>query len=123
MDNQPHNCGLVALSELFPTLSPSIIKEAFLFCCEKWPHSGVKKRDMNIVIRYLNLKNFFQYIDVSKEKISLQDLVKNTKKIYMVLVPYHYFIIKNGIIIDYSGEYYYQMKNKIAVHCYWEFRN
>ena len=58
-----------------------------------------------------------------KEKISLQDLVKNTKKIYMVLVPYHYFIIKNGIIIDYSGEYYYQMKNKIAVHCYWEFRN
>ena len=44
LDNQPHNCGLVALNELFPTLSPSIIKEAFLFCCEKYKCNINNKR-------------------------------------------------------------------------------
>ncbi len=118
--NEPHNCGLIALHELIPNLSINNLKKAFLFCCEKWPYDGVKKRDMNIVLRYLKLYDLMSYKDVSEDNFLLNELIKNTKKSYMVLVPNHYFVVKNGIVIDHDGEYYYRQRNKILVHCYWE---
>lgn len=117
---EPHSCGMVALQEIFSKLTLKKLKESFLFCSEKWPHDGLKKREMNIVLRYLKLYNLMKYKDVSKEYFKLQNLLNKKNKIYMVLVPSHYFVIKNGVVIDNSGSYYYEQRNKIFIHCYWE---
>lgn len=123
LNKEPHNCGMIALQEVFPKLTTEKIKEAFLFCSEKWPHDGIKKREMNIILKFLKLNHWVQYKDVSQKKISLKNLLKNKKKTYFALFPSHYIVIKKGRIMDKQGRYYYKRKNKILIHCYWEVVN
>ena len=120
LDQEPHSCGMIALHELFPDIPTPKLKEAYLFCCQKWPHDGANKRDMNIVLKFLKLDHLLHYHDVSADNISLRTLIEDVESVYMVLVPGHYFVIKHGVVIDYGGDSYYQQQDHMFVHCYWK---
>ena len=123
LKKEKHNCGMIALQTIFPKLTTEKLKEAFLFCSEKWPHDGIKKREMNIILKFLKLNHRVQYKEASQKKISLKNLLKNKKKTYIALFPSHYLVVKKGMIIDHHGAKYYKKRNKILIHCYWEIVN
>ncbi len=108
-----HNCALVALHFVLSDISEKKILEAFYNCCDKWPRGGVTHKEFNIVLRYLNIYEKFQYHD-SNAKISN---FQNINSPIILLIPGHFTTIYKNQIYDLSC---YNLPPETHVYRAWE---
>ena len=99
----PHDCALRALHLVCPDVPIEEMKNSFNFCCDNWPYGGVSNKELNISISNLGLKDGFQYCD--DDGLTLMDLVKMKRNIYIALIYGHYTVVYKGKIIDYFTGY------------------
>jgi hypothetical protein len=111
-----NSCALTALSRVDPKLSYNDISNAFYNCCDKWPSSGVKHNELNVVLRYLNIFDNFSYIDNSQSNLRLSDYSRK-KEVYILLILGHYTVLCNGKIYDSYG--YGNLSKSTKVYCSW----
>lgn len=111
-----NSCALTALSRVMPELSYDNISDAFYNCCDEWPKSGVKHKEFNIVLRYLNIFDNFSYVDNSDNNSRFSNYVKK-RGVYILLIPGHYTVLCNGKIYDSYG--YKNLSKSTKVYCSW----
>jgi len=111
-----NSCALTALSRVMPKLSYDEISDAFYNCCDKWPNSGVKHKEFNIVLRYLNIFDKFTYTDHSGENLRFSQYLKK-KGMYILLIPGHFTVLCNGKIYDSYG--YGNLSKDTKIYCAW----
>ncbi len=113
----PHDCALRALHIACPDISVESMRESFGLCCGDWPYKGVTNKEFNISINHLKAKDRFQYND--DDNITLKNLLRNKKSIFIALIYGHFTVVYNGRIID--GYTHYDSDQK--VYCYWHLVN
>jgi len=112
-----HDCGPRALRIVMPSLPYEKMTEAFYNCCEKWPNAGVTNKEFNIVLRYLNIFNRFEYDDADGK--CLGDLISKQNNTYVALIHGHFTVVKNGKIVD--SIFYQSLKDDTKIYCSWKF--
>ena len=50
-----HDCALVALVRVVPSLDTDKVAKAFQDCCAKWPYAGVTNSEFNVCLRRLDI--------------------------------------------------------------------
>ena len=109
-----HDCALTSLYWAAPSLSESVIREAFLFCADEWPYAGVTNKEFQIALKFLNLKTRY-----CSDTETLETLLEKEPVRCVALLPYHYIAIVDGKIVG-KDTRLIQHDNAI-VYCHWIF--
>ena len=107
-----HTCAPVALHIMVPTTPESKLLDAFYHCCEEWPNAGVKNKEFNIVIKYLDI-HCLEYIG---KETTIHYLLKQKKEKFIALIYGHYLVVSHGKIIDSYNSFF---NKNTKVYCYW----
>lgn len=112
--SQPHDCALASLYWAVPWLPESKIVEAFSYCADAWPYSGVTNKEFSIALKYLHLK--FNYSDKTE---TLGEVLNRRPTKAVVLVHGHFISIHKGRIVghDAMGNW----PSEAVVYCCWTF--
>ncbi len=113
--NGLHDCAPSSLCCVLPVLEREHTRQAFIFCCAKWPDGGVTNKEFNIVLRYLDLQGKFEYCD--SEEMTLSDFLVDQENVYILLLYGHFTVIRKGVIDDL---YPFPYSEKSTVFCYWK---
>lgn len=111
----PHDCALASLYWAMPRLPEKRIKEAFQYCTENWPYSGVTNTEFAITLKFLNVEH--QYF---AETESLENLLGRKPARCVALLPHHFIAILGGRIV--GKDAYRVWSPATTVYCSWAFR-
>ena len=107
-----HDCGPASLYRVVPWIPESRIREAFQYCSESWPYSGVSNRDFQIVVKYLRLRA--SYSDI---KETVGSLLSKSPERCVALIPGHYIGIIDGEVLPPDTN----VSRNAMVHFHWTF--
>lgn len=115
----PHDCSLVALMAVMPSLQVDEVKDAFMLCCKRWPHAGVNNKDFNISLRHLGIFDHFKYDDSDGQTINT--CLQRKKNSSVLLIDGHFLAIHEGKIYDeyFSG----RPPSNTKVYFSWELKD
>ena len=112
----PHDCALVALYWAAPKISEDAITNAFMFCSENWPYSGITNKEFAIALKYMKSDHEYHHDDSD----TIGELLKKKHKRCVALVYGHFIAIVNGKIVGEDAKRAWSTTEKI--YCYWVFR-
>lgn len=113
-----HDCAPSALTRVVPALSFQSIRKAFSLCCGRWPNAGVTNKEFNIVLRYLELFERFEYTE--PQDALLNDYLVDKNTTHILLLWGHFTVTKNGQVIEPVKQLFFRYPpDEIKVICAW----
>ena len=111
--NGLHDCGLRALTNVFPNLDKKKLQEIALNTCSKYPSGGITVGEMDTILIRIGLFKKVRYYE--NKPLLIKDLLNQKQKAFIILIKGHYTVSSYGKIRDIISVSY-----NTTILSYWE---